>query len=902
MSSRYMSLTFRISAVSLAIAGLAGCGGGGGSSRIGGDESPTVSITANADSVVAGQFVTLAWDSSSVTSCAAGGNWSGSKGTQGKEVVQVNATGDARFALQCQTESGGSVTDEAVVKVLGRVPASIDFDAVTFDVVKANDDVVFTWKADNAERCVASTGSDINSSWTGERDAVGFETVTMPGSPGAYLYSLTCSGKNISETTEQVVINVVPETAPVEGPEITFSQRPAGVIESGVPVTIAWTAAGAAQCTGASEPADAGWNQVLGATDSYTRVFEEPGNYVYSLSCANEQGGTTIENLLFTVRPAGPVVEMAFENGLQSAVMPADGSISFSWEVDTSAESCVATSGDSRWASAFAADFTNGFTGAYTAKGLAPGVYNYNLSCKDTSGKQGVSESLQLTVGNVAPPVGEFTLPVSIEDGWVTVDWVTDGANSCVPYSQNWPEWRDLELENQGLSGPVKVQLPPKADGTHLLDATLVCSGPGNTQTNITTAFSVDYVTITETDADGNPVSRVEQTLSGPAINLSAVPSRVGAGEHFAIVWDSVGADSCQITETVGSGWVAGEVATRGQQGVTAPTEPGVYTYSLSCAAPATQEPTTANVYVVVGNASPVIERFETPRTDVAGGEEITFEWRARNVLFCEGGNSGVEGWTGFFEQSAAGSRSVTLPRRVDDSQYDFALTCGLPGGPKTSDILTVKASSVGNECGVLDNNRLSRLLTNDVVDVRVGSIYSGTGAPVIIGDGESVDENAIYNITDGSMDTYARLTLPLGLLGLFHSYIDVYARPPLQDLGVLTDEMGGNKDIGFLIGNPNQALQLSLLGLDSLSQVTGVMPLADGGVDIETGDRNYDNTNGLELNALYLINDRQVKFLSMPVDETQKLMGVRYALQGGLLAIAKMRDVYGVCVSSDLN
>jgi hypothetical protein len=66
---------------------------------------PTVTLTAAATAVAAGQSTTLTWSSTNATSCVAAGQWSGSKPVAGSESVgPVNA--QSTFTLSCSGPGG----------------------------------------------------------------------------------------------------------------------------------------------------------------------------------------------------------------------------------------------------------------------------------------------------------------------------------------------------------------------------------------------------------------------------------------------------------------------------------------------------------------------------------------------------------------------------------------------------------------------------------------------------------------------------------------------------------------------------------------------------------------------------------------------------------------------------
>jgi len=90
---------------------LPGCGGGYGSHGMGsygGGSTPppsSVTVTVTPTSITLGQSATITWSSSSGTTCAASGAWSGSEAASGTTTVTPTSAGTATYTLTC---SGGA--------------------------------------------------------------------------------------------------------------------------------------------------------------------------------------------------------------------------------------------------------------------------------------------------------------------------------------------------------------------------------------------------------------------------------------------------------------------------------------------------------------------------------------------------------------------------------------------------------------------------------------------------------------------------------------------------------------------------------------------------------------------------------------------------------------------------
>jgi hypothetical protein len=85
---------------------------------------PTVTFTASAPSVTAGQTVQLTWSSQNATSCTASGDpsWTGNEALTGTTAVSLAAT--ATLTLTCSTGSGASAKQSVSISVTAAAPAS----------------------------------------------------------------------------------------------------------------------------------------------------------------------------------------------------------------------------------------------------------------------------------------------------------------------------------------------------------------------------------------------------------------------------------------------------------------------------------------------------------------------------------------------------------------------------------------------------------------------------------------------------------------------------------------------------------------------------------------------------------------------------------------------------------
>lgn len=96
--------------------------------------APTAVISSSAATVTLGQTITLKWDSSDASNCAATGAWNGSKTLSGSESVIPTIPGDLVFGVKC-TGKGGEASAETPVKVQTEVSSRL----VSLSAIDASD-------------------------------------------------------------------------------------------------------------------------------------------------------------------------------------------------------------------------------------------------------------------------------------------------------------------------------------------------------------------------------------------------------------------------------------------------------------------------------------------------------------------------------------------------------------------------------------------------------------------------------------------------------------------------------------------------------------------------------------------------------------------------------------------
>ncbi len=170
--------------------------------------APTLSLAAAPTAVAFNGDSTLSWTSSNADSCTASGGWSGSKASNGSQLL-MSLTQTATYALSC-SGAGGQVQRSVVIDVAAPppgtpLPPTLSFNAAE-TVISDGDSAVLNWSATDANSCTASGG------WSGSRALSGSETIGPLSQTNAY--TLSCSGDG-GTVTRTLTIMVEPPPPPV---------------------------------------------------------------------------------------------------------------------------------------------------------------------------------------------------------------------------------------------------------------------------------------------------------------------------------------------------------------------------------------------------------------------------------------------------------------------------------------------------------------------------------------------------------------------------------------------------------------------------------------------------------------------------------------------------------------
>jgi RHS repeat-associated protein len=165
---------------------------------------PTVSLAANGQSALSippNTSFTLAWSSSGAQSCAASGDWSGSKAINGSATLSGFASGSRTYTLTCQN-AAGSAAAMVTVSITPLPTVSLTANGRTSLMLPPGSSFTLAWSSSGAQSCAASGALN----WSGSKPTSGSQQMTLPVF-GSETYMLTCSNSSGS-TSKSVTVAV----------------------------------------------------------------------------------------------------------------------------------------------------------------------------------------------------------------------------------------------------------------------------------------------------------------------------------------------------------------------------------------------------------------------------------------------------------------------------------------------------------------------------------------------------------------------------------------------------------------------------------------------------------------------------------------------------------------------
>ncbi len=292
-------------------------------------DAPTISLSASASQIEAGDTVDLSWSSTGATACTASGGWSGSRETSGQ--IQVGPLqASTSFSLSCSGD-GGSASDAVTVSVVTSAPVPTVAITASASQVGAGDSVTLSWSSSNANSCAAS------GAWSGVRSTSGSASVGPLQADSTFVLNCSGAGGSASDT-----VSVTVDSVPLNPPSVSLTANTTQV-GAGDSVTLSWSSSNADSCLASGD-----WSGARNTTGSMS-VGPLQAESTFVISCTGDGGNAsdTVDVSVAAVDP--PTLSLA----VSTTQIESGQSVTLTWST-ADADSCSASGG---WSGARA---TNG--------------------------------------------------------------------------------------------------------------------------------------------------------------------------------------------------------------------------------------------------------------------------------------------------------------------------------------------------------------------------------------------------------------------------------------------------------------------------------------------------------------------------------------------------------------
>jgi hypothetical protein len=207
------------------------------------------------------------------TGGVAGDGWAGSKaGPSGSQTLTESTPGNATFTITCG--SGSQIVQAQATTVVTASTATI---AASAGSLAVNQTLVINWTS-NFEPCTSSISPGGSGGWGSLLPKTGgFQTTEYV--PGTYTYTINCDG---AQASTQVIFIAPTPTASLSASTATSTVN--------APVTLTWSSANDASCTGSGGTPGDGWSGTH-PSSGYQGITSSAAEVVtYVISCVDALG------------------------------------------------------------------------------------------------------------------------------------------------------------------------------------------------------------------------------------------------------------------------------------------------------------------------------------------------------------------------------------------------------------------------------------------------------------------------------------------------------------------------------------------------------------------------------------------------------------------------------------
>ncbi len=545
--------------------------------------------------------------------------------------------------------------------------------SVTYATTTLGTPLTLDWNSTNATYC--SNNFSISSALSGSAGVT-------PKTQGTYTYSENC-GNPYSDQTGTVVINTVPPP-----PSATLAiWTPSGDVTAtnttpGTSVALQWTAQNATSCTANSSDPSSTFSTNSQTTGTAGVAPTTLGAHTYSVTCTGPEGTATSNTV--GVNVANPPTATLSLTTPEPIITNQPFTLVWS---STNAQTCAPVWNGGGFATSNAPSGSDNAVALSTA-----GTYTYQVQCTGTTGLQALSNTVPVTISNPLTPTCGLGGP-QIQVVWSPIDPTTgsvpsQGYTITITGNQaHFPYW----TENISSNGPTSLTIPTVALGfSSSIDATLVLVGD-----------SPYYVAVTYNNSGyQTPYAMVMTSTCPITALLDAAPTTVSVGENSTLSWTSTGgATVCSGQSPTGAPtFTANGGLIQGSQNISF-TNPGTYTYGLTCTDNSGISSPVSNATITVTPAStPVISSFGFDPTSCTP----SLSWTINNLP--QGGTCYLSdnSDTNIVPVSKASGTYAPSPTPALGTVY--TLTCGssvetatVPQPPSTCSVTKVAPSGQNN-------------------------------------------------------------------------------------------------------------------------------------------------------------------------------------------------------------
>jgi len=375
---------------------------------------PEVTLMVDSTTVGVNDDVLLGWSAYNVSDCMASGDWSGSKGVAGQELIQA-LTEDSTFTITCSGNSESVSETVSVTVAGGTVPPTVLMSASPTSLLYGGS-TTLNWISTNANSCSASDG------WTGAVNTSGSRTIDSLTSNTRF--SLSCTGAG-GTTTEWVDISVG-APAPAIPPVVNLSASPMSIAYNGSH-NLTWSTSNADSCI-----ASGSWSGIKAVSGTSTRNNQKVDK-TYTLTCTGA-GGTSSDTVSVTV--AAPPPTLSFS--ASPATVNQNGSTTLSW--DSSGTTDCAASGD--WSG------NRAVSGSLLVSGLTTDS-QFSLVCNGPGGSVNDTVNVAVVLNSTGTALLSWAPPTENEDNTT----LTDLAGYRIYYGVSSGNYSaPIVIDNPGLS------------------------------------------------------------------------------------------------------------------------------------------------------------------------------------------------------------------------------------------------------------------------------------------------------------------------------------------------------------------------------------------------------------------------------------------------------------------